>query len=145
LLREGPVMSVEMRFREMSPQERVNMVNELLERGGQYLPACEAALARGEMIIIRASDQPRVAELLGSSNAGGGFDVGFDDAASPPRPCSGQIRRLSLAVANRWSAPNSRVAMTTTAAASRVTMRLIWRSRSVFTAPDRREPPQCRL
>jgi len=49
LLREGPTLSIEMRIKQMTPQERVQLAEQLIERGKLYLPAYEAALARGEI------------------------------------------------------------------------------------------------
>jgi hypothetical protein len=67
LMREEHVLTIEHRIKQMSPQERVQLAEELLERGLRYLPAYEAAVARGE-----------ISEPDGEGGVG--------EAAAPPDP-----------------------------------------------------------
>jgi phage terminase small subunit len=50
LLREEHVLTLEAKIKQMTPQERVNMANELIERGKLYLPQYLEAVRRGEII-----------------------------------------------------------------------------------------------
>ena len=56
LLREETTLTIEHRVKGMSPQEREQLADELLERGRQYLPEYEAAVARGEVIEAAAGE-----------------------------------------------------------------------------------------
>jgi phage terminase small subunit len=71
LMQNETVMTVEHRLREMTPQQRVDLANELLEKAREYLPAYEAAVARGEIIEHEAGEGER-AEVEAKKGTSGG-------------------------------------------------------------------------
>ena len=56
LLNEAPVMSIEMRYAQMTREERQQLVRELLESGEKYLVAPLAA-SRGEIVDSEGADE----------------------------------------------------------------------------------------
>jgi phage terminase small subunit len=56
LLREETTLTIEHRIKQMTPGERLQMADELLERGRQYLPLYEQAVRNGEVIEAPAEE-----------------------------------------------------------------------------------------
>jgi phage terminase small subunit len=56
MLREEHVLTLEHKIKAMTPQERVDMANALLDKAREYLPAYRAAVARGEIIEPETSE-----------------------------------------------------------------------------------------
>ena len=57
MMREEHTLTLEVKIKEMTPQERVDMAWGLLEKGRQLLPAYEKAVARGEIVEAAAEER----------------------------------------------------------------------------------------